>query len=71
MGIQVQPSGDTNLLDYTFNPDTTLTGPDGSILYPGEIQAANAADGTLDTLIQVMSGAGTQEGMDTGSLQAE
>lgn len=55
MGLSLTPSNGSALLDYTFNPDTTLTGPDGSILYPGEITAPNASEGTLDALIQVMS----------------
>lgn len=56
MNLPVTPSGGTNLLDYTYNPDTTLSSPDGSILYPGEIEAANSSDGSLGTLLQVMSG---------------
>ena len=56
MNLPVTPSGGLNLLDYSFNPDTTLSGPDGSILYPGEIEAANSSDGSLGTLLQVMSG---------------
>ncbi len=71
MRLSVDVSQNVNLLDYTFNPDTTLTGPDGSILYPGEIAAANAAEGSLDTLVQVMidaSAANTSadEGQDMG-----
>lgn len=56
MNLPVTPSGGLNLLDYSFNPDTTLSGPDGSIVYPGEIEAANSSDGSLGTLLQVMSG---------------
>ncbi|MCI9546301.1 MAG: CapA family protein [Lachnospiraceae bacterium] len=56
MRIPVASSGNTNLLDCTFNPDSTLTGLDGSIIYPGEIAAANAEDGSLSSLLQVMSG---------------
>lgn len=56
MNLPVTPSSGLNLLDYSFNPDTTLSGPDGSILYPGEIEAANSSDGSLGTLLQVMSG---------------
>lgn len=56
MNLPVIPSGGVNLLDYTFNPDTTLSGPDGSFLYPGEIEASNSSDGSLGTLLQVMSG---------------
>lgn len=50
MKIPVEASGNSNLLDYTFNPDSTLSGVDGSIIYPGEIAAANEADGSLDSL---------------------
>lgn len=56
MKLSAAPSGRAELLDYTFNPDSTLTGPEGSILYPGEIQASNSSEGTLETLLQVMSG---------------
>lgn len=69
MRLSADPSGDLSLLDYTFNPDTTLTGPDGSILYPGEIAAANEADGTLSALIQVMSS--DDQIADTGMSQTE
>lgn len=68
MGLTVTPSSDSSLLDYTFNPDTTLTGPDGSILYPGEIAAPNEAEGTLDALIQVMSNGSAAA---DGTLQTE
>ncbi len=63
MKIPVEASGNSNLLDYTFNPDSTLSGVDGSIIYPGEIAAANEADGSLDSLLQVMSGENSMENL--------
>lgn len=66
MKIPVDSSGNSNLLDYTFNPDTTLTGTDGSILYPGEIAAANEADGSLSSLLQVMYG---ESAADDGGME--
>lgn len=61
MKIPVEASGNANLLDYTFNPDSTLSGVDGSIIYPSEIAAANEADGSLDSLLRVMSGENSVE----------
>ncbi len=55
MNLPVIPSGGGELIDYTFNPDGTLSSPDGSYLYPGEIEAANSGDGALGTLLQVMA----------------
>lgn len=70
MSIPVAASGNSNLLDYTFNTDSTLSSPDGTIVYPGEIEAANAADGTLDLLTQIMSGE-VQTNLSTDNIQAE
>ena len=68
MSLPAELPGDLSLLDYTFNPDSTLTGPDGSILYPGEIAAANDADGSLSALLQVMYGEG-QTGTDMSQTE--
>lgn len=56
MSLQVTVSGESDLLDYTYNADSTLSREDGSILYPGEVDSANAEAGSLSTLLQVMSG---------------
>lgn len=58
MAIQVTPSSSTQLLDYTYNADSSMTKSDGTVISADEAAALNPIDssGTVENLKNVMAG---------------
>lgn len=73
MSEQVTPATGTELLDYTYNSDGSMTKADGSVIYEDEISTLNPTDetGSLESLKNVLSGSSPDtsgsDGTDTDS----